>query len=147
MARKSSPDQEAMFQKIMPSASATSPPESSSLPFQPEGDSITSSTPKLKNILAGENDVLMYNMQPLLLVNIIEQMVVARLDTALSKFNCCRCDRCRKDVAALALNKLSPRYVVTEENDLEKYRSQVRSSDVTAAIIQAILQVRSHPRH
>ena len=37
----------------------------------------------------------------LMLVNLNERLVADRLDEVFEKFRCCRCDRCRQDVAAL----------------------------------------------
>lgn len=54
----------------------------------------------------------------LVLVNLMEQLVADRLDEVFSKFNCCRCDKCRRDVAAMALNSLTPKYVVAEPDSI-----------------------------
>ena len=47
----------------------------------------------------------------MVLVNLMEELVISRLDSTLDRFNCCKCDKCKKDIAALALNRLKPRYV------------------------------------
>ena len=67
----------------------------------------------------------------------------------LDRFNCCKCDKCKKDIAALALNRLKPRYVVMKEGDQEK-RSKAElenGSEVTGALVQAILVVKKEPWH
>ncbi len=85
--------------------------------------------------------------QPLVLINLMERLVAERLNSALGRFNCCKCDRCKKDVAAIALNKLPPQYVVVEKNMLMELLAKQANLDVTTAIIQAILLVRDNPRH
>ena len=51
----------------------------------------------------------------MVLVNLMEELVINKLDSTLDRFNCCKCDKCKKDIAALALNRLKPRYVVMKE--------------------------------
>ncbi len=82
-----------------------------------------------------------------LVVNIYEYLVTDKLEAAFSKFNCCKCDRCKKDVAALALNKLQPKYIVITQNELAQALKTHNKQDVSTAVIQAILQVKRDPRH
>ena len=42
----------------------------------------------------------------MVLVNLMEELVINKLDSTLDRFNCCKCDKCKKDIAALALNRL-----------------------------------------
>jgi len=46
--------------------------------------------------------------QEMNLVNLMEELVISRLDATIIRFNCCKCNKCKKDVAALALNRLPP---------------------------------------
>lgn len=87
--------------------------------------------------------------QEMVLVNLMEEQVAARLDTTLDRFNCCKCNKCKKDIAALALNRLKPRYVVMREDDEERRReaSDQYGSEVTSALVQAIMVVKKEPRH
>ncbi len=84
------------------------------------------------------------------LKNLMEDAVLQILDETLDKKNTCSCEQCRMDIAAIALNKLPPRYVVTSKGasygrtdllELQKY------IDVVGAITQAIRLVKEHPRH
>ncbi|HHX57068.1 MAG TPA: late competence development ComFB family protein, partial [Clostridiales bacterium] len=70
-----------------------------------------------------------------------------KLDMAFNKFNCCKCDRCRQDVAALALNKIKPKYIIVDENEAKDVLNNHDDPTVMSAIIQAMLTVMSHPRH
>ncbi len=82
--------------------------------------------------------------------NLIEEIVVDNVAEFLKKEGICNCEQCRLDVAALALNNLPPRYVVTAKGasyakadmlDMQKY------IDVVGAITKAIKLVKEHPRH
>ena len=86
--------------------------------------------------------------QPAVLVNLTENMVLEKFEAVLAEFRCCKCDRCKKDIFALALNKLPPRYVVIpqESPGLPNMDSQF-SAQVLTALIQSVLQVRRNPRH
>ncbi len=63
--------------------------------------------------------------------------------------NCCRCDRCKKDIIALALNGLHPHYAVgtNEEINAIADKDEKLGLEVTSAILKAILNVRKNPRH
>lgn len=82
--------------------------------------------------------------------NITELLVEAKLDSMLEKSDCCKCEKCRDDIMAYALNRLPPKYISTEEGELfakvstlsEKY-----NFDVIKAIAMAIEVVSNHPRH
>lgn len=130
-------DKEAMFNKIMPSVRAA---ESSADPAHVSGIGAKRSVFTVNKALQiGENE-------PSMLVNLMEKMVDDRLDDAITKFHCCKCDKCKKDVAAIALNRLKPRYVVADKISVLSEERQT-SSEVTTAIVQAILVVKAHPRH
>lgn len=82
-----------------------------------------------------------------IMVNIREKMVMAKLDEALEKFKCCTCFFCRQDVTCMALNSLKPKYIVTTEADIDKIIEAEDFSEVTQAVMKAILYVKTHPRH
>ena len=85
----------------------------------------------------------------MVLINLMEELVLSKLDATLDRFNCCKCDKCKKDIAALALNRLTPHYVVMSEQDEDHRRKneEMYASEVTSALIQAILMVKKEPRH
>lgn len=83
----------------------------------------------------------------LVVVNLVEQLVADRLDSAFDKFNCCRCDKCRRDVAALALNALPPQYVVAEPEDIPGLLAKAPAKDIPSALVKAILQIKNNPQH
>ncbi|WP_125141502.1 late competence development ComFB family protein [Clostridium transplantifaecale] len=87
--------------------------------------------------------------QDMILVNVIEELVISRLESTLMRFNCCKCDKCKKDIAAITLNKLAPHYVVIQRGDREKQEQaeELYGSSVTGALVQAIMLVKKSPRH
>jgi len=82
--------------------------------------------------------------------NLMESTVKELINDLMAKENMCTCEQCRLDVAALALNNLPTRYVVSPKGasyaradllELQKY------VDVIGAITKAIRLVKEHPRH
>ncbi len=148
---KSKPDydKEAMFRKIMPA-----PTFSGHERPAPDGDSSAASPvtqpreePREPSLLQEGGVQVRKKSDPQLLVNVVEYAVIEKLDQAFSRFNCCKCDKCRKDAAAIALNGLKPKYVVAEESRMGAYTALINSTEVTNAVIKAIIQVRDKPRH
>ena len=141
-------DKDLMYSKLMPSIPRTEEPEQSEAAYMspPEPDSGSLSLLRSKLFGDQERPDPMDDRQTVL-VNIVEDAVVERLDDAFSKFNCCRCDRCRKDEVALALNRLSPQYQVGTPAQLAQARRELSGREISAALVQAILKVRSSPRH
>ena len=80
-------------------------------------------------------------------INIMEAIVLEKLDSVLSRFQCCRCDRCKKDIVALALNKLPPRYMVVSDGQSPPDVDPQLNAQIVTAMIQAVIKVRAKPRH
>jgi competence protein ComFB len=85
------------------------------------------------------------------MVNKMEVAVQHTLEDILSRNNAiCKCERCRLDLMALALNNLPPRYVVTTfgdimtQFDLESFQWK---TDVMISVIRALEVVKQKPRH
>lgn len=85
------------------------------------------------------------------LVNVMEIQVQETLDDILKKNPAiCRCARCRFDMAAISLNKLSPAYVVTAEGEVLLRASSLRQQnkvDVIRAVTEAVNIVGKKPHH
>lgn len=83
--------------------------------------------------------------------NYMELYVWEMLDRVLDKHpNICKCETCRYDIVALALNDLPPRYVVSDKGETytkAKSLEQQFMIDVIAKITQAAIVVTQHPRH
>ncbi len=138
-------DKETMFNKIMPSSllAASDLPEKAVFPADSSDPAPAVQNPPL----IGDSGVRLQKKEHTILVNIVEYLVTEKLDSAFAKFNCCKCDKCKKDVAAIALNKLKPKYMVIQPDRIPEMVAQQNSAEVATALVQGILQVRSHPRH
>lgn len=62
----------------------------------------------------------------------------------------CFCSKCRIDVAAIALNRLQPKYVVTSRGEAlaraERFQTQA-DVDVLGTVVAAIRMVKHEPRN
>lgn len=84
--------------------------------------------------------------------NVMEHLVEEITDEMFNMPNVdmCICDRCKADVIALALNHLSPKYVVSEKgrvfSELENCTFQMRA-EVLTEVIKAMEKVKENPSH
>jgi competence protein ComFB len=86
------------------------------------------------------------------MINKMEEIVIGMADDLISKQdeNTCKCDRCRMDIIALALNSLPPKYVVTTIGNAVtnvSLNSSQGKANITMAICKAIEVVKGKPRH
>ncbi len=82
--------------------------------------------------------------------NFMEEMVTEKLDEIIDTLGCCKCSRCRSDITAYALNRLSPKYVNSENGWIFAKAGTVGSQfeiDLLTALYEAAEQVKKHPRH
>lgn len=142
-------DKDLMYKKLMPSG-----PRSAKA-AKTEGEPTSAYTqiteeeplPQRRTIMRREVGVPFMDTQPTILVNAMESVVLGKLDYVLSKCECCKCDRCKKDIVAKALNKLPPKYMVLTEGQLTPDVDHQMNAQVISAMIQAVLAVRAKPRH
>lgn len=85
------------------------------------------------------------------LKNYMEVAVLENLDRMLdSREDLCKCDHCRMDVVALALNRLPSRYVVTDKGRIMTKIKETELQfqvDILRELVIAIEIVKSKPRH
>lgn len=83
--------------------------------------------------------------------NLVENDVIISVKEIMSDMDgVCACEKCMLDAAAIALNQLIPKYVVTDEGFLYSKLSLLDkqfNTDITTAVIKAIEIVSSNPRH
>lgn len=82
------------------------------------------------------------------LVNLMEETVLNKIDQLWKQTDYCKCDTCRFDVAAFALNRLPARYVHSQEGALfHKFEASTTQTDaeITAVVYQAIQKVGEDP--
>ncbi|HEY8393151.1 MAG TPA: late competence development ComFB family protein [Capillibacterium sp.] len=83
--------------------------------------------------------------------NYMEDVINEVFDDLLAKnSDFCRCERCRKDVLAIALGKIKGSYAVSPEGEIfarvEQVDRQVRA-DALLAVMEAMRKVAAKPRH
>jgi glucose/arabinose dehydrogenase len=148
-------DKENMFNKIMPSSAKkdedtnsvteNSPPSEQNVSVPPVITAISHPKPK---IFDPDRQVEIFNPRKgTIMINVMERLVIQKLDAAIQKFNNCKCDRCRQDIAAMALSNLPAKYVVINPEDVDSYIAKQDDAEVTSAILRAIFAIRTHPRH
>lgn len=84
------------------------------------------------------------------LKNYMEDVVFMMIDDVLKNVEVCKCQKCKLDIVALALNNLPPKYLVTEKGELYSKISSLQQQfevDVISAIIKAAVLVSRAPRH
>lgn len=82
--------------------------------------------------------------------NVMEDIVIGRMDSILQKSGCCQCDQCQSDVAAFVLSKLKPKYVSTVSGELFSKSVQLDPSvenEMVLLIAEAVQLVMEKPRH
>lgn len=147
-------DKDLMYKKLMPSApkpgkaageAAEEAEILASLTAENTAEEVQRS--RERPVVRREVGVPFMDTQPTILINAMESAVLEKLDSVLARFKCCKCDRCKKDIVALALNKLPAKYRVLMEGQPAPDLDPQTNAQVLSAMIQAVLAVRAHPRH
>ncbi len=134
-----------MFQKIMPSADIINKKSVSTEKASYQGETDAKQT-DMQYII--DHGIKLPQKNQTFVINIIEKAVSDNLDSVLERFKCCKCDRCKKDIIALSLNALSPKYIVAyADRPLPNYHIDQRTTEITTAIVRAVIKVKAEPRH
>ncbi len=84
------------------------------------------------------------------LKNLMEMVVSQSIDDIKKYYEFCNCPQCRLDISAIALNKISPRYVVSSKGD-SYGRAELlvmqKDLDVLSVVLDSIKLVQKKPRH
>lgn len=85
------------------------------------------------------------------LFNYMESSLEHILPNMLAAFpDQCTCDKCIMDIKAIALNKLPPKYVVTQQGEMYSRINEMYiqyETDIMKALVEAIIQVKKYSRH
>jgi competence protein ComFB len=84
------------------------------------------------------------------LKNMMETLVLEKLDEVSEKLDCCQCPKCRMDIASYALNRLPPKYVATYEGEVYSKLDTLSiqyEADLLKAVFLAAEVVKNNPRH
>ena len=88
------------------------------------------------------------NSNGIAICNITEKIVLRKLEMVLENMGCCKCERCKMDIIALAMNQLPQHYVVDSSNAFEyKADASPVNQEVTSVLLKSALTVRKNPRH
>ncbi|TCU72792.1 late competence development ComFB family protein [Tissierella praeacuta] len=83
--------------------------------------------------------------------NLIEDEVFNAIDSIKNEVQVkCLCEKCKLDIAAIALNNLNPKYIVTEEGYVYAKANSMNyqfNTDVIAAVTEAMKIVGKNPKH
>lgn len=82
--------------------------------------------------------------------NYMEDCVIDMMEEVMKGMNVCTCEKCQMDIAAIALNSLPPKYVVTRKGQLFTKLSVLQQQfdvDIISAITKAAVIVSKKPRH
>lgn len=82
--------------------------------------------------------------------NYMEDIVFNAIKELMKETEYCSCEKCMYDIAALALNELPPRYIVTERGELYVKAEQLHKQypiDIIAVITRAAEIVNENPHH
>jgi competence protein ComFB len=86
-----------------------------------------------------------------MLINLMEKEVIHTVDKVLNQMDgLCKCEKCKMDIAAIALNNLKPNYVVSQKGEVYSKINNMNyqfNTDVVAAITNAIEMVKNNPKH
>lgn len=86
----------------------------------------------------------------MILKNHMEEVVFNLIDHVIVDMDVCKCEKCINDIAAITLNSLPSKYVVTEIGELYSKVSLLKMQvevDVITAITKAALLVKESPKH
>lgn len=86
----------------------------------------------------------------IILRNIMEDYVIVTLDHMLDNLDCCKCEKCRLDIASYALNRLPSKYVATTQGELMSRLCEFDNqfeAQVMATIVAAANKISQNPRH
>lgn len=84
------------------------------------------------------------------LKNIMEDAVFSKIKELQPHINCCTCEKCIIDVASYALNRLTPKYVVTSQGEVLGKLSIIepqKDLDVTSQVLKAFQIIGEQPNH
>lgn len=84
------------------------------------------------------------------IINCKEVLVEQYIERFIENTNGCKCEKCKNDIAALALNNLKPCYVTTELGEIMSKIKNTEVQEETNIIVEvtkAAKIVQSNPKH
>jgi competence protein ComFB len=85
------------------------------------------------------------------LYNLLESDVINTINNHIQEIGVeCSCEKCKMDIAAIALNNLKPQYVVTEEGNVYGRAMNMNSqfnTNILLEVTKAMAVVGKNPHH
>lgn len=84
------------------------------------------------------------------LKNVMEDIVIAKVDEILPTLNCCTCTYCKDYIISQSLNHLPPLYVTTAKDYLLEKTNILNNQfhvDILVAIVSSANEIKMTPRH
>ncbi len=104
-------------------------------------DIIDNSAPNISEIKKPDNT------NQIVLTNIIEKIVMSKIDRALEKFKICKCYFCKQQIIARTLNELMPKYVLLKEDEIDEFVAHEDDTEVVSMLVKTIINVKANPIH
>lgn len=85
-----------------------------------------------------------------ILKNMMETLVLQKLEETIDRLGCCKCQKCRMDIASYALNRLPSKYVATYKGEVYSKLDTLSlqyETDLLSTLYQAAQVVTKNPRH
>lgn len=82
--------------------------------------------------------------------NLMEDVVNDALEDVRKYYDFCSCAQCRMDISAMALNKIPPRYVVSNKGESygrAELLAMQSNLDILNIVLEAVKMVQQKPRH
>jgi len=103
------------------------------------------------NLVINYHTVIMVEVSKVIQVkNYMEEVVFSMIKEIIGEINVCTCEKCMMDIAAIALNDLPPKYIVSEKGELYSKVNSLKQQfevDVISAVTKAAVLVKRNPRH
>lgn len=80
----------------------------------------------------------------------MEEVVSDIYKDVIDDMDVCKCEKCTKDIMAISLNNLPPKYVVSEDGALYSKINYLKNQyevDVITEITKAAMKVKENPHH
>ena len=88
--------------------------------------------------------------ESLILVNVLEELVRDRVDSYIKAMDMCKCEKCRLNACAIALNSLPAKYVTTTRGALMAQLAATNleyQTSVQVQVLKALNVVKENPIH
>lgn len=150
MSGKKAFDREKMYRKIMPSY-VDSDVEEENEEQTPAADVELSDLANHADEAFRKNPEIMKlnaKSNKYVLSNLTEEIMFSKLEMVLNNMGCCKCEKCRMDIIACAMNQLPPRYVVDTPSAIAaRIETSEINKEITSVLLKSALMVRKNPRH